>query len=78
MAALVAKVLGDMTPKFLGFIEKTMPNGGVKQSSIYNVLKRDAAKFSAASFFLVNDAKRAWRGHGNSSDTYQHKQNEQS
>ena len=40
--AKVQKVLGDMTPKFLGVIEKTMPDGGVKQSSIYNFPKREA------------------------------------
>nr|WP_145546377.1 phage antirepressor KilAC domain-containing protein [Variovorax boronicumulans] len=38
----VPKVLGEMAPKFLGTIEKPMPNGGSREYSIYNFPKREA------------------------------------
>lgn len=38
----VPKVLGDTSPKFLGIIEKPMPNGGMRKFNVYNFPKREA------------------------------------
>lgn len=40
--AKVPKVLGETSPKFSGFIEKPMPNGGKRQQPIYRFPKREA------------------------------------
>ena len=40
--AKVPKVLGDMSPKFLGIIEKAMPNGGTRSQPCYRFPKREA------------------------------------
>jgi hypothetical protein len=42
LMAKVPKVLGGMSPKFLGVVEKPMPKGGVKELPIYTHPKREA------------------------------------
>lgn len=45
--AKVPKVLGEtVAPKFLGVIEKPMPNGGKRQHNIYTFPKREACLMS--------------------------------